>query len=140
MGKFLQIIPPTMTTGLDLMHYAPVHGYLDKPDDLRECEVMQDTRIWCKSSSTREAVLDRLGKVAKELESDNSHKVYTFEVCKNEDADDEVRIFSRFGDRDTMEAHLASSRMLDFWLASKEDIGRMESRGYVPNNKGWLHR
>src|ERR1700760_2137514 len=105
MKKFLAKIPATMSTGLDLMHYGPASGYIDKFGDQRECKVMQDTRIWCKSAESRDAVLQRLSKVAKEIET-NDPGAYTFLVTKSLDTDDEARLYTRFKDRDAMEKHL----------------------------------
>jgi len=140
MSTFLSKALPTMTTGLDLMHYGPAGGFLDRHGDKRECDVMQDCRIWCQSEKDRDAVLGRLELFAKDLESNGDGDVYTFLITKGLDDATELRIFSRFKDQTTTDRHLASAGMLKFWNESKSEIKKMESRGYFPNGKGWLHR
>jgi quinol monooxygenase YgiN len=143
MQAFLPNVLPSMSTGLDLMNYSLASGFLDFPGDKRECGVMQDTRIRTNSKETRKAVLDRLAKLASDVEmaeGKESNGVYTFGIFSNQDDDTGIRIFSRFRDRDAMEQHIRRSSVLDFWQQSKDDIVQMESRGYLPNGKGWLHR
>jgi quinol monooxygenase YgiN len=121
------------------MHYAPGSGFLDKPENKAECKIMQDVRIFCKSPSAREAVLSRLEKVSKAIE-EGCDGVYTYHSFSSLDDDKEVRIFSRFKDKNTMESHLRQSEILNFWSESKNDIARMDHRAFFPNGKGWLHR
>jgi quinol monooxygenase YgiN len=121
------------------MHYAPSSGFVDKPGNKAECKVMQDTRIFCKSPAARGAVLARLAKVAKGVEAPDDG-VYTFLCVKSEDDDVEVRMYTRFRDRESMESHLRDELILKFWVDSKDDIARMDHRAFFPNGKGWLHR
>ena len=141
MGTFLSKIPDTMTTGLDLMHYKPVAGFIDLPGDKRECGIMQDIKISCTSAAARESILARVSKVAQAVESEKKdNEVLTFLVVSSLDSDTEMRLFLRFSSRDAMERHIRRKDLLGMWMASKEDITQMASRGYVPNGKGWLHR
>ncbi|KAF2663993.1 hypothetical protein BT63DRAFT_461110 [Microthyrium microscopicum] len=134
MQKFLPHVLPTMSTGLDLMHYSPAGGFLDAPGDLSECEIMTDTRIWCVDAVSRSSVVAKLDNVAGKAASG----VYTFLVAASLDDETEVRILSRFRDRMAMEEQ--ERAMVGFWQGSKGEVRRMESRGYLPNGKGWLHR
>jgi quinol monooxygenase YgiN len=141
MGVFLKKIPDTMTTGLDLMHYAPAAGFIDLPGDKRECGIMQDVRIYCPSAAARKSVLAGAAAIARAVESENKDdEVLTFLVVRSVDNDTEMRMFLRFSSRDAMERHIRRQDLLDLWMASKENITQMASRGYVPNGKGWLHR
>jgi hypothetical protein len=139
MGGFLKKIPPTMTTGLDLMHYSCAAGYIDLPGDKKECEIMQDTRISCISATARVAVLSKLKQLAQSIEIESSG-VYTWMVFSSLDNDVGVRIFARFETREAMETCSRRKDIAEFWSDSKEDVKQMEWRCYVPNNKGWLHR
>jgi len=143
MQEFLKKIPPTMTTGLDLMHYSCIGGYIDKPADQHECEIMQDTRISCISATARVAVSFKLAKLAKSIEAaegKESNGVYTWMAFSSLDDDTSMRIFARFKSRDAMEMHIRRKYMAEFWSESKEEIKQMEWRCYLPNGKGWLHR
>ncbi|KAJ9643357.1 hypothetical protein H2199_004036 [Coniosporium tulheliwenetii] len=116
MKEFLQKIPDTMTTGLDLSHYR-----------------------W-RGERGGEGKLEKLaGEVGKVAETDDTG-VLTFMTFESLDGETGVRMFARFRSREDMERHLRSKEVLDFWLGSKEEIASMESRGYLPNGKGWLHR
>jgi quinol monooxygenase YgiN len=139
MGNFLKKIPATMTTGLDLMHYSCVAGYIDQPGDKKECEIMQDTRISCISASARNAVLSKLKQLAKSIDVEGSG-VYTWMAFSSLDDDVGARIFVRFESREAMEAYARRKDVAEFWSESKDDVKQMEWRCYVPNNKGWLHR
>jgi quinol monooxygenase YgiN len=143
MGKFLKAVPPTMTTGLDLAHYRSVGGFLDLPGDKCECEIMQDTRIVCKSADARKSVLERLQKLTKTIQASEEKKssgVLTYMAFESLDNDIAVRLYGRYATRDSMESFLRRSDVLNFWMQSKNDVATMESRGYLPNGKGWLHR
>ena len=100
---------------------------------------MQDARIFCKSPSNRDTVLSRLRRVSKAVEAGDDG-VYTFHCFNSLDDDKEVRLFTRFKDRATMESHIRQPEIMQFWQDSKEDIARMDHRAYFPNGKGWLHR
>jgi len=139
MTAFLKKIPPTTTAGLDLMHYSCVGGYIDQPGDKRECKIMQDTRISCVSANAREEVLSKLKVLSKSIESSRD-MVYTWMAFSSLDDDVEVRIFARFETREAMERHARTKDVAVFWSDSKDDIKQMDSRCYVPNGKGWLHR
>lgn len=144
MGAFLQKIPPTMTTGLDLMHYGYVAGFLDKPGDQRECEIMQDTRITAISSEAREVISSRLAQLAKSVESDEDG-IYTWLALISQDDDVGLRLYARFTTRAAMEKYQDRKDVLRFWAESKDDVKQMEWRCYLPNStagkkKGWLHR
>ncbi|KAJ9665474.1 hypothetical protein H2201_004356 [Coniosporium apollinis] len=145
MKEFLQKIPDTMTTGLDLSHYRCVEGFLDGVggQGMGECGIMCDTRVTCKDGAARGVVKGKLeklaGEVGKVAETDDTG-VLTFMAFESLDGETGVRMFVRFRSREDMERHLRSKEVLDFWLGSKEEIASMESRGYLPNGKGWLHR
>jgi quinol monooxygenase YgiN len=144
MGNFLKKIPPTMTTGLDLMHYGYVGGFLDKPGDQRECEIMLDTRITATSSEARKIISSRLVQLAKSVESDKDG-IYTWMAFVSHDDEVGLRMYARFATRDAMEKYQARQDVLQFWAASKDDVKQMEWRCYLPNStpgrkKGWLHR
>src|ERR1700761_6852349 len=103
MEEFLKKIPPTMTTGLDLMHYSCIGGYIDMPGDQRECEIMQDTRISCISATARVVLLSKLAELAKSIEAaegKESNGVYTWMAFSSLDDDTSVRVFARFKSRD----------------------------------------
>lgn len=143
MAKFLAKIPPTMPTGLDLAHYSRVGGFLDLPGDLRECAIMQDTRVECKSPEARAAVVARLRELTDAVESEEERQptgIFTYMAFESLDDDVGVRLFGRFESRAAMEAFLRRADVIGFWMDSKEDIARMDCRGYLPNKKGWLHR
>jgi len=143
MGTFLGNVLQIMTTGLDLMHYHAFAGYLDKPNDKRECGVMQDVRIVCKSGEARNSVVAKLHALAKAVEDRDAKEksgVYTWLACKSIDDDKSLRLYARYKDRNAMEKSIRTPEVLDFWLATKDDVAQMESRAYLPNGKGWLHR
>jgi quinol monooxygenase YgiN len=144
MGGFLKKIPPTMTTGLDLMHYGYVGGYLDKSGDSRECEIMQDTRITAVSPEARKTISTKLAQLAKSIEADEDG-IFTWMAFSSHDDDVSLRIYTRFATRAAMEKYQGRKDVLDFWASSKEEIKQMEWRCYLPNStpqqkKGWLHR
>lgn len=139
MGNFLKKIPPTMTTGLDLMHYSCVAGHIDLPGDKRECKMMQDTRVSCISSSARETIVSKLEQLAQSIKA-HSEGVYTWLAFSSLDNDMGVRIFARFETKEAMELYSRRKDVAEFWTESKEYVKQMEWRCYVPNHKGWLHR
>jgi len=128
-----------MTTGLDLMHYTDVSGFLDKSGNMEECGIIYDTKILCHSAAARDSVLKKLELVAKYTEEEEKG-TFTFWVCKSLDDDAQIRIFERYENFETMKKHQTSETIVDFWMEAKDEIKSMEGRCYVPNHKGWLHR
>lgn len=100
---------------------------------------MQDIQIYCKSPEARASVVKRLEKVSAAAEKGDAG-IYTYMTFKAQDNDTQIRIYSRYQDRATMEKHTREKEVIDFWTESKEDIERMDHRAYFPNGKGWLHR
>ncbi|KAK3704725.1 hypothetical protein LTR37_013699 [Vermiconidia calcicola] len=143
MGKFLNTIPDHTTTDLDLNHYSAVGGYLDRDGDKKECGIMHDVRIVCKSASARNAVVERLQSLCSKVQESEKAKpsgVLTFMGFSCLDNDTGARMYSRFERRDAMERFLRREDVLSFWKECKSEITSMEARGYLPNGKGWLHR
>jgi quinol monooxygenase YgiN len=143
MENFLATIPDHATTDLDLNHYRAIGGFLDRDGNKKECEIMQDVRIGCKSSSDRDAVLKRLEALCQKVKDSEKSKpsgVLTYMGFSSLDNDTAARIYSRFESRDAMEKFLRREDVLNFWKESKNEIASMEARGYLPNGKGWLHR
>src|ERR1700761_7668998 len=143
MGNFLATIPEHTTTDLDLNHYSAIGGFLDRDGNKKECKVMQDTRIVCKSASARDSVLKRLEDLCSKVQKAEKEKpsgVLTFMGFKCLDNETGARIYSRFDSRDAMESFLRRADINGFWSESKGDIASMEARAYAPNGKGWLHR
>lgn len=138
MSKFLPKIFSTMTTGLDLTHFEDVSGYEDKTSNMKECEIFYITRISAKSGK-RDEILEKLSALA-DWVNKNEDEAYTYLVLKSLDNDDDVRIWERYGTKKALEAHQSSPEVLRFLISSKEIIGSMEGRGYIPNGAGWLHR
>jgi hypothetical protein len=141
MSTFLSKIPPTMLTGLDLMHYSKMAGSIDAPGDERECAVITDTRISCISATARAAVISKLRELSSSLEIVGGKEgIYTWMAFSSLDDDKSLRIFARFESRGAMETYQRREDVAGFWSESKEDVGTMETQRYVPNGKGWLHR
>lgn len=125
------------------MHYEAIAGYLDKPANKRECGVMQDIRILCTSPDAGKSVLSKLQTLAKAVGAraeEEKTGVYTWMAFKSLDNDSAARIYARYKDREAMENYLRTKEVLDFWFGTKDEVVQMESRGYLPNGKGWLHR
>ena len=143
MGPFLEKIPATMTTGLDLSHYEDVGGFLhrDGDDGVEEKQrgVWWDTKIWCKDGAAREEVVKRLTSVADQVQKDED-STWSYLVLKCLDDDVGLRIFERYRDQEALERHWKGQGLLEFWKGSKELVRSLEGRGYVPNGWGWLHR
>lgn len=143
MAKFLSIIPAHTTTDLDLNHYSLISGFLDREGDKKECGIMLDQKILCKSAAARRNVcsaLKTLTITVSETEKASPSGVLTFMAF--ECLDDEVgaRLYSRFESRGAMEAFIRREDVNAFWQGVKADVRGMEQRGYLPNGKGWLHR
>lgn len=138
MSRFLPKIFATMTTGLDLTHFEDVSGYQDKTSNMKECDIFYITRISAKPGK-RVELLEKLAELAKWVEK-NEVDAYTFLVLKSLDNDDDIRVWERYGTKRALEEHQASPEVVRFLISSKEIIGSMEGRGYIPNGAGWLHR
>ena len=101
MAKFFSIIPARTTTDLDFNHYSCLSDFLDRDGDKKECGIMFDQMILCKSPSFRATLSSHLkalvDAVAKTKEQ--SSGVLTFMAF--ECLDDEVgaRVLGRFGRR-----------------------------------------
>lgn len=143
MQKFLGIIPDHTTTDLDLNHYKGVGGFLDRDGHKKECAVMLDQRIGCKSPDALKSVIANLQALTQQVQDSEKAKasgVLTFLGFACLDNDTGARIYSRFESREAMEKLLRRDDVGKFWKESKANITSMESRAYVPNGKGWLHR
>lgn len=142
MGKFTKKALPVMSTGFDLAHYSDIGGFLDAPGDGRQCAVMQDIRIICKSSEAKRIAGERLAKIAKILEGESDKAgVQTWMAFESLDNHLDLRIFGRYESQAALQKLNARKELVDFWTASREDdIDRIDQRNYVPNDKGWLHR
>jgi len=141
MGEFQKGALPVMSTGFDLAHYSKIGGFLDATGNSRECGVMQDIRIICKSAEARKVAKARLGALAEAVAAAKDPGTLTYMVFESLDNDRDLRIFGRFVDREAMEKLNAREEVVKFWNDSKVDeIARIDQRAYVPNGKGWLHR
>ncbi|KAF2691947.1 hypothetical protein K458DRAFT_354097 [Lentithecium fluviatile CBS 122367] len=145
MAKFLNAIPASTTTNLDLSHYRYVAGFLDLPGNKQEAEIIQDIRITCTSPSFRTTLLNALSSLVDgvhQQEHANSGKggVLTYMAFASLDDDVGVRILGRWEGRGDMERFIRRDDVGAFWREEKEVVARMEQRCYVPNGKGWLHR
>ncbi|PGH19677.1 hypothetical protein AJ80_03832 [Polytolypa hystricis UAMH7299] len=139
MTEFFPKIQPLMPTGLDLTHYEDVSGFLDKPGNLKECEIIWDTRLRVKPEK-RDAILEKLAGLAKWVEA-NEPGAYSFLVHKATDKgrEGEIRILERYATRAALEAHQSAKEVLDFFFSNKDDIIQLENHGYLPNGYllGW---
>lgn len=142
MAEFQKAALPAMSTGFDLAHYAELPGgMLDAPGDARQCGVMQDIRIECKSAEARTIAATRLAAVAAAVRARADPAVLTWMAFECLDDETGLRVFARFEDKAAMERVNAWDEVVGFWTASKEkEIARIDQRAYVPNGKGWLHR
>lgn len=141
MAEFQKGALPVMSTGFDLAHYGELGGFLDAPGDGRQCGVMQDIRIVCKSPEARKVAAARLQALAKSVEAAKDAGTLTWMAFDCLDNDVDLRIFGRFVDREAMERLNAREEVVSFWKDSKDgEIARIDQRAYVPNGKGWLHR
>ena len=143
MSNFLEIIPEHTTTDLDLNHYECIGSFIDRDGSLKECAIIQDTRIVCKTPDARSSLLKRLSDLSSRIqqtEKEKSSGVLTYMAFSCLDNETGARIYGRYESRDVMEDFLRRKDVLKFWIDSKSDIVSMECRGYLPNGKGWLHR
>ncbi|KAK3638167.1 hypothetical protein LTR56_013196 [Elasticomyces elasticus] len=139
MAEFLSIVPAHTTTDLDLSHYEAVAGFLDREGDKQECAIMLDVRIVCKSAVARANVVKHMQRLTSAAQNPPS-QLLTFMAFSSLDNDTNTRLFGRFESREALERFVRGRHMLAFWRQCREDITSMESRSYVPNGKGWLHR
>ncbi|KAL5362256.1 hypothetical protein BJX96DRAFT_176992 [Aspergillus floccosus] len=142
MRQFLSDAWPAMSTGFDLQHYEAIGGNLDIQGDSRECGIMHDTLIVCKSPEARGRVVKRLTALADSLAGESANEgLYSYVGFECLDNETDCRILGRWHACEDMERTIRKSEVAEFWDAGKEeDIARIEQRGYIPNGKGWLHR
>jgi quinol monooxygenase YgiN len=138
MKTFLEEIPATSTTGLDLNHYRLVAGWLDASYKCEEARIMQDVRITCVSGSARAELLVALKGLVDVVGS--AEGTLTYMAFASLDDDVGARVFGRWRTQEHMEAFIRRAEVNAFWMGSKERVRAMEQRLYVPNGKGWLHR
>ena len=138
MAAFLEVLPSTTASNLDLAHYQDISGFLDKSGTNEECGIIHDTKILCTSPVARDIVLKKLGSVVDSARKEEGTQ--TFLVLKSLDAEDQVRIFERYKNWDAFETHQNMDVLKSFWLSSKDEVKSLEGRTYVPNLKGWLSR
>lgn len=143
MGKFLPSAVPDMSTGLDLMHYKPVAGFLDRSGKKTECGIIHDVQIRCHDKESRAKMLEELSRVCSQVEEKQGEKGTDSEVLSFiglESLDDETgaRIFARYKSRDVWEAWQRNPIVKGLFEAVKSQVASMQSRPYVPNGKGWL--
>lgn len=137
-----------MATGIsNLPDFSQQVGFLVPPInsgvDPEKCDVLHETIITATGTERREVLLARLREVASAVEADCAERgVLTWIVFRNEDLDDEIRIFGRYSTKEDMIRHDERSEMVKFWVHSRDkgDIKKIERRGYVPNGKGWIKR
>ena len=108
MQTFLDAIQSCYTTGLDLSHYSLIDGFLDLPGDMRECGIMQDTRIVCVSPQATDSVISALAALTASVEKKEKAEgeesgVYTYMAFKSLDDETGARIFGRWRNREAME-------------------------------------
>jgi quinol monooxygenase YgiN len=138
MGVFLPKIAKTMTTGLDLTHFEDVGGFLDKPGDKKECGIFTVTKFLAKKGK-REELIKKLVELARHVE-ESEKDTYTSLVLKSLDNETDIRTFERYASRKALEEHTASKEVINCLMGSKDEISSMESRSFIPNGRGWLHR
>lgn len=138
MQTFLEKIPASSTTGLDLNHYRCVAGFLDAGGRKEEAGVMQDVRISCISASAIMALLESLKRLVEGV--DGSGGTLTYMAFQSLDNDVSARIYGRWKTREDLEKFIRRAELNDFWMQNKRHVRAMEQRLYVPNGKGWLHR
>ncbi len=140
---FIPVALPNMQTGFDLQHFARVRGgFFDKPGDCTPCGLMYDIRIESASAAARdERILPRLTALAGEVDKVAADKgILTFMVFASLDEPNVARILLRLRDRAAFKAYATLPAVADFWLASKEDVSKIQQQAYVENGRGWLHR
>lgn len=143
MGNFLSAAVPEMSTGLDLVHYKAVAGFLDRSGRKTECGIIHDVQIQCHDKGSRVKVLEELSKLCAQIEEKQGGKgadgeVLSFVGMESLDNETGVRIFARYQSRDAWEAWQRNPIVKGFFEAVKPQVASMQSRPYVPNGKGWL--
>ncbi|KAH7078965.1 hypothetical protein BKA63DRAFT_507478 [Paraphoma chrysanthemicola] len=139
MQRFLTLIPPCSTTGLDLNHYRLIAGFLDSPSPSpTPATIMQDMRIICTSPGARTTLLGALKAFAESISP--SDETLTYMAFASLDDDVGARIYGRWKSREGFEAFIRQEDVVAFWMAVKENVKGMDQRLYVPNGKGWVHR
>ncbi|KAH7033239.1 uncharacterized protein B0I36DRAFT_407901 [Microdochium trichocladiopsis] len=132
MGTFLKTALPCMTTGLDLLYYSYAAGFLDKPGDKRECGVMHDMRIHCTTPAGRDVVEKALREQVEPAVSKEDDGVYTWLVCRLNDDDKEIRVYSRFRSSEDLERYLRMPEVQRFWREhGQTEVATLEQRGMV---------
>lgn len=143
MGKFLPVAVPEMSTGLDLAHYRPVGGFLDRSGKKTECGIIHDVQIQCHDKASRAKMLAELRKLCSQVEGNQGEKgkdgeVLSFLGLTSLDNETGARIFARYQSRDVWEAWQRKPIVKGFFEVVKPLVASMQSRPYVPNGKGWL--
>ncbi|TPX06935.1 uncharacterized protein E0L32_011159 [Thyridium curvatum] len=143
MGEFQRGAVPEMATGFDLQHYASLGGFLDAPGDRRECGVMHDAHVTCKSAADRRAVADSLRRLAASLGADGlvGAGVWTWMAYECLDNETDLRIYGRFRDWDAMKTWDRRAEVLGLWEKHGwKEVDKVVQRALIPTGKGWLHR
>ncbi|ORY08726.1 hypothetical protein BCR34DRAFT_658102 [Clohesyomyces aquaticus] len=144
MTMFLQKIPLSTTTDLDLAHYGLVAGFLDSSATGAPCAIMQDIRITSPSLFARSALLVSLAKFIGSVQrtelSRGGSDVLTYTGYECLDDDTGARIFGRWRTREAFEAFIRRADVAEFWRGIRGNVARLDQRCYVENGKGWLHR
>lgn len=143
MNKFLSTAVPDMTTGLDLVHFRPVGGFLDRSGKKTQCGVMHDVQIRCHDGEARAKMLEELTKLCSQVEEKQGApgkdgEVLSFIGLVCLDNDTGARIFARYQSREVWEAWQRNPLIQRFWADVKPYVASMSSRPFVPNGKGWL--
>lgn len=137
-GQFLPTAVPTMTTGLDLTHYAAVGGFLDKSGSKVECGLIHDVQIKCVDGAARAKLVEVLRQSCAAVEERCGDEVLTFLGLESLDNETGVRIYARYKSREVWEEWLRGEVIQGFWEGVKPWVASMDAKGYAPNGKGWL--
>ncbi|KAK7427169.1 hypothetical protein QQZ08_006282 [Neonectria magnoliae] len=138
---FLPRAGPTMTTGLDLTHFAAVGGFLDLSGQKTECELMHDIQIRCVDGAGRGELLGALRllcSMVEERQEGGIGEVLTFMGLKSLDNETGARVFARYKSREVWEAFLRGNLFQAFWESVKPCISSMDAKAFAPNGRGWL--
>lgn len=143
MNNFLPTAMRDMSTGLDLVHFQPVAGFLDRSGKRTECAVIHDVQILCHNGEARAKMVEELRKLCAQVEGMQGDKGQDGEVLSFVgliSLDDEIRarIFARYKSREAWEAWQRSPLVRGFWEDVKPQVASMQARPYAPNGKGWL--
>ena len=141
---FLPKAVPNMMTGFDLQHYSRVAGFLDKPGDARACGLMYDIQIECIKSDMRDIILAHLQTLEPKVEAAEVTArggLLTWMAFASKDNDTGARLFMRFCDKAAFHEYVRLKHVIEFWAASQAyGIYKVQQRGYIENEQGWLHR